>query len=145
MSRVTDTDRLTPLVGRFVTAYLQDFLQAAEGHGLTLTQAKVLLTLTEPPSALPMREIADRIACDASNITGVADRMEARGFLRREVNPADRRVKNLVATPEGLALAGRIRAEQHRTRKALADLTEPEATAFAEVLTRLLPTLETNP
>ncbi|MQY20382.1 MarR family winged helix-turn-helix transcriptional regulator [Nocardia macrotermitis] len=96
MSTATAPSPLALLIGRFVSAYLQDFLTAAEEHGLTLTQAKLLLALNEPPE-LPMRELAGRLACDPSNLTGVADRMESRGLVVRTVNPADRRVKYLAA------------------------------------------------
>lgn len=147
MTRLTGPTGVAPAgslqdtLARFVTAYLADFVAAAEGQGLTPTQAKVVL-LMENGEALPMRAIAERLGCDPSNITGVVDRMEAHGFVRREVNPADRRVKNVVATEEGLTLARRIRAEQHRTLKALDSLTPEESDALAAIVTRMLPTLE---
>ena len=105
MSEATTPSPLALLIGRFVSAYLQDFLNAAQEHNLTWTQAKLLLALNEPPEELPMRELAWRLACDPSNLTGVADRMETRGLLRRTVNPADRRVKYLASTREGTELA----------------------------------------
>jgi DNA-binding MarR family transcriptional regulator len=139
MNRLTAPVRDT--LARFVTAYLMDFGTAAERHGLTPTQAKVVLLL-ENGEALSMRTIAERLFCDPSNITGVADRMESHDLIRREVNPSDRRVKNVVATDEGLALARRIRAEQHRTVEALARLTADEADDLNRLLAKMLPVLE---
>jgi DNA-binding MarR family transcriptional regulator len=132
---------LQDTLARFVTAYLMDFGAAAERHGLTPTQAKVVL-LMENGEAMPMRAIADRLFCDPSNITGIVDRMESHGLVRREVNPSDRRVKNVLATPEGLALARQIRTEQKRTHEALDLLTPEESDALAAALTRMLPALE---
>ncbi|NKY89228.1 MarR family winged helix-turn-helix transcriptional regulator [Nocardia veterana] len=142
MSPDTAQSPLALLIARFVSAYLQDFLTAAEGHGLTLTQAKLLLALNEPPAELPMRVLADRMACDPSNLTGVADRMESRGLVRRTVNPADRRVKYLVSTEAGRELAGQIRGSQVRAYKALAELTPEDEEVLRELLERLVPKLE---
>ena len=133
---------LALLIGRFVSAYLGDFLTAAQEHGLTLTQAKLLLALNEPPEALPMRELAGRLACDPSNLTGVADRMESRGLIRRTVNPADRRVKYLASTEAGGELATQIRASQVRAYRALAELTPDEERLLEGMLERLVPKLE---
>ncbi|MBF6331544.1 MarR family winged helix-turn-helix transcriptional regulator [Nocardia transvalensis] len=142
MSPATTQSTLALLIARFVTAYMHDFLSAAEEHGLTLTQAKLLLALNEPPGELPMRVLAGQLACDPSNLTGVADRMETRGLLRRAVNPADRRVKYLAATDKGRELAAQIRAAQVRTYKALAELTSEEEGLLEGMLERLVPKLE---
>jgi DNA-binding MarR family transcriptional regulator len=141
------TEPLQEVLARFVTAYLQDFGAAAQGHGLTATQAKVLMLLTgsgetSAGMSLPMRALAEKLFCDASNVTGIIDRMETRGLVRREVDPADRRIKNVVATENGLDLARQIRADQHRTLEALASLHPAETEAFMQTLTRLLPILE---
>ncbi|GAB2690877.1 MarR family winged helix-turn-helix transcriptional regulator [Nocardia thraciensis] len=142
MSSTTTQSTLALLISRFVSAYLHDFLTAAEDHGLTLTQAKLLLALNEPPDELPMRVLAGRLACDPSNLTGVADRMESRGLVRRTVNPSDRRVKYLAATEEGRELAARIRGSQVRAYKALAELSAAEERLLAGMLERLVPKLE---
>jgi DNA-binding MarR family transcriptional regulator len=142
MSPDTAQSPLALLIARFVSAYLQDFLTAAEGHGLTLTQAKLLLALNEPPAELPMRVLADRMACDPSNLTGVADRMESRGLVQRTVNPADRRVKYLVSTDAGRELAAQIRGSQVRAYKALAELAPEDEEVLRELLERLVPKLE---
>lgn len=36
---------------------------------------------------LPMRALAELLGCDASNVTGIVDRLEARGLVRREAAP----------------------------------------------------------
>jgi DNA-binding MarR family transcriptional regulator len=65
---------------------------------LTPPQARALLELGEPT---PMRALADALRCDASNVTGLADRLEALGLATREADPLDRRVKLLVLTEAG--------------------------------------------
>jgi len=61
--------------------------------------------------ALPMKELAQRIGCDASFVTTIADNLEKRGFLRREPGVRDRRVKHLVLTEEGQAARERLFAK----------------------------------
>lgn len=78
----------------------QGFSAMAAQFGLTAAQAKLLLNLA-PGEALPMRALAERLDCDASNLTGLVDRLEARGAVRRQADPADRRIKVLVITDEG--------------------------------------------
>ncbi len=60
---------------------------------------------------LAMKELGRRMHCDPSFVTLVADMMEKRGLARREPHPADRRVKNLVLTDDGLALKQTIETE----------------------------------
>jgi DNA-binding MarR family transcriptional regulator len=48
-----------------------------------------------------MRKLAQQLDYDASNLTTVVDRLAGRGALERQADPADRRVKALVLTPEG--------------------------------------------
>lgn len=77
----------------------------AASFGVT---ASDLLTLSKLDKALPMKELAQRMACDASFVTVVADTLEERGFLRREPSYHDRKVKNLVLTSEGTAARERF-------------------------------------
>jgi MarR family transcriptional regulator, organic hydroperoxide resistance regulator len=58
-----------------------------------------------------MKELGRRMHCDPSFVTLIADMLEKRGLARREPHPADRRVKNLVLTDDGLALKQTIESE----------------------------------
>jgi DNA-binding MarR family transcriptional regulator len=48
-----------------------------------------------------MSLLADKLFCDNSNVTGIVDRLEARGLIERHPAEHDRRVKLLVLTAEG--------------------------------------------
>ena len=63
-----------------------------------------VLHLLEPSRPLPMSRLADALSCDASNVTGLVDRMESRGLVRRRPSPEDRRVKVLQLTATGARL-----------------------------------------
>jgi DNA-binding MarR family transcriptional regulator len=104
---------------------------------LTPIQAHVL-RLLDPDRPLAMSEIADALVCDASNVTGLVDRLEARRLVERRGSASDRRVKELVVTDAGR----RVRREAIRilTRPpaAIRALPEPDRTAFEEILRRAL-------
>jgi MarR family transcriptional regulator, organic hydroperoxide resistance regulator len=59
------------------------------------------LRLIEPGAQLPMSSLAEKLFCDASNVTGIVDRLEARSLIERRPAAYDRRVKLLALTDEG--------------------------------------------
>jgi MarR family transcriptional regulator, organic hydroperoxide resistance regulator len=63
-----------------------------------------VLHLIEPGRPLPMSRLADTLSCDASNVTGLVDRLESRGLVRRLPSAQDRRVKVLQLTATGARL-----------------------------------------
>src|SRR2546430_16789658 len=85
---------------------LMTFFFAQRGHmpasgaefDLSPSQCHVL-HLIEPGRPLPMSRLADTLSCDASNVTGLVDRLESRGLVRRRPLPQDRRVQVLELTP----------------------------------------------
>ena len=79
------------------------FTDLAAQHGLSAVQAKVLLQL-QPDGAVTMRTLAGQLQYDASNVTGVVDRLEEMGSVRRQPQPNDRRAKGVVLTAEGQRL-----------------------------------------
>src|SRR5690606_28085752 len=73
--------------------------ERVEAFGLSMPQAIALRYLEEPCA---MHRLARAMRCDASNLTGISDRLEERGLAERRLDPRDRRVKLLVLTPAGL-------------------------------------------
>jgi DNA-binding MarR family transcriptional regulator len=130
---------LLELLSAVGSAVCQDFAAAAAPHGLTHMQVKVLTRVHRDPAS--MREIARELACDASNITGIVDRLEAGGFARREVNAADRRVKNVIATDAGRDVLRSIRGTMQAHAAVDTLDTEERATLYG-LLERLRPAIE---
>jgi DNA-binding MarR family transcriptional regulator len=79
--------------------------KVAEQFGVPLFTVKAMHSLE---AGMPMKELGRRMRCDPSFVTAIADSLEKRGLARREPNPADRRIKNLVLTDEGLELKAQI-------------------------------------
>lgn len=83
------------------------FRSASADCGLSPFQAKTLLHMdAKRPST--MSEVAQTAACEPSNLTGIIDKLEARGLVRRRSTSDDRRIKMVSLTPEGAALRGRL-------------------------------------
>ncbi len=59
-------------------------------------------------SPLPMSELAGRLGCDSSNVTGLVDRLEAQSLVTRQPSFDDRRVKHVVLTEAGQATRQRM-------------------------------------
>jgi DNA-binding MarR family transcriptional regulator len=91
-------EELVGLLFRLTGDLRQRFTDRSAQFDLSFAQAMALRELEEP---VPMRELAQRLCCDASNVTGIVDRLEARGLVERRMAPDDRRVKRLVLTPAG--------------------------------------------
>lgn len=103
---------------------------------LSPAQIHVLRTL-EPARPMPMGRLAERLACDASNITGLVDRLESRGFVRRRPSSSDRRVKVLEITASG-ARARAMLMERMAPPAVFERLSVREQQMLVEMLGRLL-------
>ena len=125
-------DELVALLFRLTGDLRQRFSDRAVELELSFPQAMALRELDDP---LPMRDLAERLCCDASNVTGIVDRLEARGLVERRAAPDDRRVKHLVLTDDGRTLR-----QVHRDRLTvdlpLLDLTPDERRTLTELLHR---------
>jgi MarR family transcriptional regulator, organic hydroperoxide resistance regulator len=97
-------DALGELIGRIIARGEQ----LARELGVPSYFVKVLHTLNCP---MAMKELGQRMHCDPSFVTVVADMLEKRGLARREAHPGDRRVKNLVLTDAGVTLQRRVERE----------------------------------
>jgi DNA-binding MarR family transcriptional regulator len=103
----------------------------AADHGLTPAQARAVVTLAEPA---PMRELAARLSCDKSNVTGIVDELERRGLVARQTDPHDRRIKQLVFTDTGRELRRALRARLYDDAPAISTLTREEEAQLRELL-----------
>lgn len=100
------TDHEVCLLVTELAKQIDDHLRShLHGLGLTPSQAMALRELGSP---LTMRELAGRMACEASNVTFVVDRLEAGGLVERTAHPDDRRAKRVRLTAEGRSLRARL-------------------------------------
>jgi DNA-binding MarR family transcriptional regulator len=95
------TDNIYWLLHKSVWRIKPVFAKLAEEHDLTPMQVFTLLTLS-PNESAPMHTFSDFFACDASNVTGIIERLVSRGLVVREEKPEDRRVKMVRLSPVGM-------------------------------------------
>ena len=98
---VTPSSDVERAMFEFVDAYNHAYESAAAQHDLSVAQACVLGRISKPRG---MRELADELRCDASNITEIVSRLEGRDLIERSANPEDRRHRQLTRTSAGEAL-----------------------------------------
>lgn len=110
------------------------FLIAASKLDLHPAQAGALLQLASPR---PMNELAAVLACDNSNVTGLVDRLEARGLVARRPNPADRRVKRVVLTAAGARTREQLLEIVGRPPSGLERLSRAEQRQLRDLLHRV--------
>jgi DNA-binding MarR family transcriptional regulator len=77
----------------------------ATEFGMNGSDAIALLKLDAP---MTMKELGQRMGCDPSFVTSIADALEKHGLARREPSLRDRRSKNIVLTPEGKTVRERL-------------------------------------
>lgn len=130
------TLEVVELIGVAVARFHADYEEAAAGHALTGAQARLLRLLSLEP--LPMRRLARKLRCEPSNVTGIVDRLEARGLVERRPDPGDRRVKVAAATEEGLRVAQSLRESLRFAREPLAGLAEEERLTLRDALRRMV-------
>ena len=128
-------------LSREVLGHLMGVMHAMKDHvaalaatlDLTPSQLAALSHLDEPRS---QRELAESLHFDASNITDIVDRLEARGLVERRPDPRDRRVKLLVTTDDGRDLRQRIQDQVFDRLPVLERLTAAQRRQLRDLLRR---------
>ena len=90
-----------------------------------------VLTVLQVRGPLPMSKLADELDVSVASLTGIIDRMEARGLVGRRREPDDRRVILVHRTDAGDAVFGEMAAERRKHLEALFDrMTDEELESF---------------
>ncbi len=85
-----------------------------------------------------VRQLSEKTGTRTSTLTGLLDRLENRGYLTRELDPADRRSFRLPLTGAGQAVAARVlNTVAELERNALARLSATQLAGYHAVITAL--------
>ena len=136
-ARRTPADEAWSLVAQLFFSNKARFLAIAAEYELAPMQAHAL-RLLEPGRELPMSALADSLYCDASNVTGIVDRLEARGLIERRSADRDRRVKMLAVTPAGQDLRDELLERLFTAPPSVAGLSLEDQRALRDILRRAL-------
>jgi DNA-binding MarR family transcriptional regulator len=116
--------------------------QLAKAHELTGPQL-ICLRRIRTGEGLTPSALSNAVSLSQATVTGILDRLERRGLVRRVRSSVDKRVVHLEVTPEGVQLiadAPSPLSEQFRGR--LAALPEAEQAAIDQVLRRVVDMME---
>jgi DNA-binding MarR family transcriptional regulator len=139
MKDAINNQALSPLLMQIMFQSKHRAFQIAEKHELTFMQLSVLTKLSED-EPLAMNVLSHYFMCDASNITGIADRLESRGLTERLDHPSDRRIKMISLTSKGLALRNTIMTETIEAETAVMEpsLSSEERLLLVELLQKIV-------
>jgi DNA-binding MarR family transcriptional regulator len=128
------------VVGALVrSAFLVNAVYAESGreHGLTPQQGQLLCVLMGKPYG--MGELGATLGLAKSSLTGLVDRTERNGLVRREPDPQDMRAVRVALTPQGRRLAEEFYVETcRRVEKLTEALGATERDTLADLLGRVL-------
>ena len=129
--------RAWQLLVRFFFAQREHLPQIGEGFELSPVQCHVLHFI-EPGRPLPMGRLAETLRCDASNVTGLVDRLEARGLVQRRASTEDRRVKVIQLTADGARLRARMLRRMTEASRPVARLSAADQRTLVRILEALV-------
>ncbi|WP_432194342.1 MarR family winged helix-turn-helix transcriptional regulator [Streptomyces sp. bgisy027] len=113
------------------------YAESAREYGITPQQGQLLCVLMAKPYG--MGELGEVLSLAKSSLTGLVDRSERSGLVRRESDPRDTRAVRVAFTPEGRVLAHDFYAETGRRIDRLAgSLADAERDTLALLLGRIV-------
>lgn len=114
------------------------FMEETAEYDVTPVQFAILNALMEDPGEDQVT-LARKVAFDAATFGSVITRLEARGWVRREPDAADRRRKLLWVTQEGADAARQMRRDVGRVQqRILSPLDDAEQAQLLALLDRLV-------
>lgn len=121
------------------------FMEELVGFEITPVQFALLNALIDSPGADQVT-LAGRVAFDAATSGSVIGRLEARGWIRREVDAGDKRRKLLWVTPEGERVVREMLQAVQQTQKRIVEPLDPaEQDQLIALLDRLVAGHEAQP
>ena len=100
---MTQTNNFLPMLRELVRCY-QAFEQYSAGHvrgmGLTPSQFDIIATLGDTPG-MTFKELGEKTLITKGTLTGVVDRLEGKGLVKRVALPQDGRCSIVMLTRAG--------------------------------------------
>lgn len=128
------------LLARASSMTLRAANAALEPFGLRTRHYAALELTAEEDEGVAQRDLAEALGMDPSQVVGLVDDLESKGFVIRISNPLDRRTRLVSITEPGrAALAAARSAAQAVHHAVLENLPPHDRAAFVELLRRLSP------
>jgi len=136
---ITMTEQLGVAAGLVRLTFLVQsvYAEVCAEHDVTPPQAQLLCVVSEAPRR--MSELAPMMRLEKSSLSGLVDRVERRGWVRRVVSPEDRRAVTVELTTSGRALADAFHAQATDRLNAMVSCMPADVrTTFASIADRIV-------
>jgi len=137
VKRISPAQEAWSLMGKLFWEMRPRMIRLASEFGLSPPQLFALRTL-DPDHPIAMRELAEQLHCDSSNVTGLVDGLAAQGLVERREAEHDRRVRMLVITERGAEVRKRMEAAVQTVPPEIATLSVEDQRALRDILRRAL-------
>ncbi len=112
--------------------------------GLSVPKLAALQRLSDAGDALPLGQLAERLACVRSNVTQLVDRLEADGLVARELDPSDKRSRLAVLTSAGrVAHEAGARVQREAEHELFSSLSKDDRERLSDLVGKLVAPLNT--
>lgn len=126
------------LIRRAQQIAVAEFAREAASHDVTPVQFALMTAMLDTPG-VDQITLANRVAFDAATSGSVIGRLEAKGWVRRDADPQDRRRKLLYITTEGAQALQAMHAAVARVQQnILAPLSPTDQKTFMRLLGQLV-------
>jgi DNA-binding MarR family transcriptional regulator len=129
---------MAPLVRRLQQICLSIIAEALADAELVQLEFALLVFVDDVPG-ISQQTLSEALGIDRNNVSLIADKLEARGLLKRSVNGADRRARELYITPQGKKVWRQCRPRVREANdRILATLKAGEKKLFLDMLLRVV-------
>ncbi|WP_081798750.1 MarR family winged helix-turn-helix transcriptional regulator [Selenomonas sp. AE3005] len=106
-------------------------------YGLTLEQWVAMKILAETPD-ISQKELSAQMKRDANTVKAIVDRLIKKDYVRRELNPSDRRAFLLQLTKAGQLLVDKLAAADEQENRQLEEkLGEADTVSMKKMLLQI--------
>jgi MarR family transcriptional regulator, organic hydroperoxide resistance regulator len=131
-------DCISFYLGKAYQRVAQSAKQRLAPYGVTPVQYALLKVLWEQDS-LSGAELGERLVLDSSTMTGLLDRLEDAGLIKRQADATDRRMNRIVLTDRGRDLQGPLDREMDlMNQDFLAGFSPADRQRLRSILTALV-------
>lgn len=120
----------------------EKLLKANDIDDLNGAQGRILFVLWQADN-LPIRELSQKTSLAKTTLTSMLDRMEKKGYLKRALDPDDRRQIRIVLTEKAIAMRDRYQSVSIQMNNIFYEgFSEEEIVRFDNTLAKILQNLK---
>ncbi len=120
-----------------ITSHFQWINSASASGELSLQELKIVNCIGQRESCI-MREVSEHLQVAVSTMTGIIDKLEDKGLVRRERNDEDRRIVRVILTGKGRKVhQSNVENYMELSRRMLQSLNESEQDVYLEITRKI--------